>query len=397
MTDRSNSPLFWLDHELSRLQQQGLSRQLSTRVGRQAVRSTLDSQELVNFGSNDYLALAADPKIVEAARQALVEEGWGSGASPLVGGRSYSHQHLEEHLSRFEATEASLLFTSGYAANASTIPTLVSRGDVIFGDEKNHASIIDGCRLSQAHVQIYKHTNCRHLEQLLESSDRFRRRLIVTDSLFSMDGDLAPLPELANLAKRFDAMLLVDEAHATGVFGKCGRGVAEHLGVESHIDIRVGTLSKALGSVGGFISGRRALIDWLANRARLYVFSTALPAAASRAALASLEIIHGQPQRRHQLLSRATDLRNDLKNQGWDVGHSTSQIIPLLVGLPDRAVNLSTALRARGLYVPAIRPPSVPQGQSLLRISLSYGHSPEMVANLLSTLNELRSDPLLKC
>ena len=298
-------------------------------------------------------------------------------------GHAALHRQLEERLAEFEGSEAALLFSSGFAANMGAIAALAGPGDVVYCDRKNHASLWDGCRLSRADVRVYPHRDCRRLASLLEESHKYRRRLIVTDSLFSMDGDLAPLAELADLAAAYDAMLLVDEAHATGVFGQRGRGVAEHLGVEHRVPIRIGTLSKAIGSVGGFVAGSRPLIEWLVNRARPYVFSTASPATVAAAALAALDIIRDEPQRRRGLLARAASLRAELARQGWNTGASASQIIPLIVGDPERAVDLSSKLRDRGLFVPAIRPPTVPEGEACLRISLTAGHTEEMIARLL--------------
>ena len=381
--DRS---LDWIEEELASLERRGLRRRVGVRTGPQAARITVDGRELVNFGSNDYLALAADPRVAGAAAEAAREDGWGSGASPLISGHSARHERLQERLAEFEGTEAALLFSSGYAANTGTIAALAGPGDAVYGDRKNHASLWDGCRLSRADVRAYAHGDWRDLERLLARSERCRRRLIVTDSLFSMDGDLAPLGELADLAERHDAMLLVDEAHATGVFGQKGRGVAEQLGVERRIAARVGTLSKALGCAGGFVAGSRTLVEWLVNRARSYVFSTALPGANAAGATVALEIVQQEPQRRHDLLSRAADLRSGLAEQGWDIGRSASQIIPVVVGEAERAVAMAGALRERGLLVPAIRPPTVPEGEACLRISLTYGHTAEMIEKLVGTL-----------
>jgi 8-amino-7-oxononanoate synthase len=334
--------------------------------------------------------LAADSRVAAAARDAIEREGWGSAASPLLAGRSAAHARLEAELAAFEGTEAALLFSCGFAANLAAVAALVSRGDAVFADEMNHASLIDGCRLSRATVHVYPHGDWRRLAEMLAGAAGARRRLIVTDALFSMDGDLAPLVELLDLAPRHHAMLLVDEAHATGVFGATGRGVAEHVGVAERIDIRVGTLSKALGGVGGFVCGRRSLVDWLANRGRAHVFSTAPPAAACAAASATLGIVRDEPDRRKRLLAEAARLRAALMAQGYDVGRSASQIIPLVVGEPRRAVELAEQLFARGFYVPAIRPPSVPEGQSRLRISLSAAHDARDVAGLEAALAQLR-------
>lgn len=381
-----DNPLSWIDDELALLEQQHLRRQLLSRTGPQAVRLLIDGREFINFGSNDYLALAADPRLARAVTEAVAVEGWGSGASPLVTGRANLHRQLEERLAAFEGTEAALLFSSGFAANAGAIAALVGSGDVVFCDRKNHASLFDGCRLSRADVRVYPHGDCARLASLLEQSRQSRRRLIVTDSLFSMDGDLAPLGALADLAERYNAMLMVDEAHATGVFGRHGRGVAELMGVEDRVHVRIGTLSKALGCAGGFVAGSRSLIDWLANRSRPYVFSTAAPAATSAAAIAALDIVQQEPQRRELLLARAESLRAELASRGWNTGASISQIIPIVVGDPERAVGLAMQLRERGFFVPAIRPPTVPEGEACLRVSLTSGHTEEMVAGLLESL-----------
>jgi 8-amino-7-oxononanoate synthase len=391
------NPLAWIDAELERIEGAGLRRRLAVRRGPQTSQIELDGRELVNFGSNDYLGLAADPRLADAARAAIDDEGWGSGASPLVSGRSSIHAALEGELAEFEGTEAALVFPSGFAANAGIIPALVDQPDALFADAKNHASLNDGCRLARATRFAYRHADCDALERKLRDAGRFRRRLIVTDSLFSMDGDLAPLVRLAELAERYDAMLLVDEAHATGVFGRLGRGAVEHFerecpGLDQRVHIRIGTLSKALGSGGGFVCGQKSVIDWLANRARTYVFSTAQPAATSAAARAALRIVGQEPQRRVELLTRAAGLRERLRAQGWDTGRSASQIIPLVIGDPERTMHLAGAMRDAGFFVPGIRPPSVPKGESLLRISLCWHHTPEMLDELALELGRLRTN-----
>lgn len=386
---RSSTALAWLDAELARLETEQLRRQLRMRSSAQGPEIQLDGRSLVNFASNDYLALADEPAVVDAVRSTCDERGFGSGASPLVVGRDSEHAQLEAALAEFEGVEASLLFPSGFAANSGTIPALVGVDDVILSDAKNHASLVDGCRLSRSTVHVYRHADADHVAQLLDETESARRRLIVTDSLFSMDGDLAPLSRLATLAQQHDAMLLVDEAHATGVFGSQGRGVAEHLGVEPSVDIKIGTLSKALGGAGGFVAGPQSLIDWLANRARSYVFSTASPSVLASAALAALRIVNQQPERRIDLLARAAQLRHQLTEQGWRIGASQSQIIPIYVDEPEAAVTMSAQLADRGFLVPAIRPPSVPAGESLLRLSLRWDHTPTMIDSLLAALAEM--------
>jgi 8-amino-7-oxononanoate synthase len=379
--------LDWINAELAELRQRDLLRELPAPFDLQTAVIEVAGRPLINFASNDYLGLAADPRLVTAASEACQTTGVGRGASPLICGRSTIHAELERRLAEFEHAEAALLFPSGFAANAGVVPALGDRGDAIFADAKNHASLIDGCRLSRAETHVYRHNDMRHLAELLAThAPAARRTLIVTDTLFSMDGDVAPLAEIAALARRHDAMLLVDEAHATGVFGPHGRGLAEAAGVEQDGLIRIGTLSKALGAAGGFVVGPQPLIDYLANRARSYVFSTAQPASTAAAALVALDVIGAEPQRRAQLLATAADLRQRLQAAGWSTGDSASQIIPIEVGAPADALALSQRLRQAGFWVPAIRPPSVPAGESLLRLSLTANHTPAMVDGLLAAL-----------
>lgn len=389
MASVDDNPLDWLNNELSALAAGDLLRRLVTHDGPQAAAISIAGRKYINFGSNDYLGLAADPRLATAARQALEEEGCGSGASPLVVGHARSHERLERRLSEFEETEAALVFNSGFAANVGAITALVGPGDAVFSDALNHASLIDGCRLSRAAVHVYPHGDWRAVEKLLAETTGARRRLIVTDSLFSMDGDLAPLVELAGVAQRHGCMLLVDEAHATGVLGRHGRGACELLGIERQVSVRIGTLSKALGCAGGFVCGRRSLTEWLVNRARTYVFSTALPPSIAAAAIAALNIVRDEPWRREQLLVRSRRLADGLRGHGWNVGPTESQIIPVFVGDSRRALDLSAALAERGMWVPAIRPPSVPPGAARLRISLSYGHGEESLEKLLNAAQEL--------
>lgn len=388
----TGSPLSWIGDELARLDARGLRRVRVDHAGPQGPTLTLQGRVLVNFGSNDYLGLAGDPRLAEAATRATSDAGWGAGASPLVTGRHAWHAALEHRLAELEGCEAALLFPTGYAANAGVIPALASEGDAIYSDAKNHASIIDGCRLSRADRHVYPHADADALAGLLRATaGRYRRRLIVTDTLFSMDGDFAPLEPLAELALEYGAMLMVDEAHGTGVWGPTGRGVVEHVAqraphVERAVCVRVGTLSKAFGSAGGFVAGARPLIDYLANAARSYVFSTAQPPAVAAAALAALEIAQQEPQRRWRVVALAERLRSGLAALGWDTGGSTSQVVPVVVRDVGRAVRLAERCLAAGIWVPAIRPPSVPEGESLLRVSLSAAHTDAHLELLLETL-----------
>ncbi len=385
------SSLDWLDDELARLDEQGLLRRLTVRDSPQLAEVSIDGRRLVNFGANDYLGLAADARLGAAAHAAVERLGWGSGASPLVSGRSCVHADLERDIAEFEGTESALLFPSGFAANAGIIPALVGDGDAILSDCGNHASLIDGCRLSKAERFIYPHGDRHSLAALLHDTRRYRHRLIATDSLFSMDGDVAPLVEIGQLAAEHNAMLLVDEAHATGVWGPRGRGIVEHLAAEApeleqQVAVRIGTLSKAIGASGGFVAGPAKLIDWLANTARSYVFSTASEAASAAASMAALQIVRDEPHRRVELLARAAWLRDVLAGRGWNIAGSASQIIPVVIGDPHLTMQLAEQLKAAGLYVPGIRPPTVPEGTSRLRISLSYLHTDEQVGRLVDVL-----------
>ncbi|WP_254513246.1 aminotransferase class I/II-fold pyridoxal phosphate-dependent enzyme [Anatilimnocola floriformis] len=378
--------LSWIDDDLQQLRQADLLRTLAVRESPQrGERIVLNGREYANFGSNDYLGIAGT-LLTEAHLITAREIGWGAGASPLVTGRGSLHAALEQQLAKFEGTAAALLFPTGYAANSGTIAALMGKDDTIFSDALNHASIIDGCRLSGAKTIVYRHCDVDHLRELLAATKSPGRKLIATDGLFSMDGDLAPLDRIAELAEQHGAMLLVDEAHATGVFGENGRGASEHFGVERAVHIRVGTLSKALGSHGGFVVGEQRLIDFLANRARSYFFSTAGPELVAATGLEALKIVHDQPQRRHELLARAEQLREQFRAQGWPMPERGSQIIPLRIGDPGETMRRAAKLRELGFLVPGIRPPSVPAGQSLLRVSLTWRHDEALLARLAAAV-----------
>jgi 8-amino-7-oxononanoate synthase len=379
----------WIQDELSHLEDRNLLRQRVVRSGKLGPEIVVDGRRFVNFASNDYLGMAADPALPEVVSRTVLRGGWGSGASPLVVGRSAVHAELERRLAKFLGCEAALLFPTGFAANLGTIPVLVGNQDLIFSDEKNHASIIDGCRLSQARTVIYPHGDHQRLAELVAAKSA-RRKLIVTDGLFSMDGDLAPLDELADIAQTNDALIMVDEAHALGVIGPAGRGAAAHFDVVDRVAIRVGTLSKSFGSHGGFVAGSRALIDLLANRARSYVFSTAGPVASAAVALAAMHIMRDEPGRRERLLQMSNHVRQQLRAQGWDTGRSESHIVPVVIGDSAKTVQCAEQLRESSLWVPAIRPPSVPPGGALLRISLSSAHTDGMIDRLLTSVAKLR-------
>jgi 8-amino-7-oxononanoate synthase len=374
-------PLDWIEAESADWSQRGLSRRLEVRKA-----------GLVNFGGNDYLSLAADPRVVAAAHEAAARFGFGAGASPLVAGWTTAHQELTEALAAFEQVEAVALFPSGFAANLGTIAALLGPADAVYLDRLDHACLSDGARLSGARLRVYPHGDADRLEEILardRARGRFRRALIATDGVFSMDGDLAPLAELAELAERFGAMLLVDEAHGTGVFGADGRGAVAACGVAERVPVRVGTLSKALGSLGGFVAGSRRLVDWLTNHARTLVYSTALPPAAAAAAHTALAIGCSEPWRRERVLRLGRALAGELVAAGYTVAPTAGSIVAVILGKPERALDRAEQLRDHGLFVPAIRPPTVPTGTARLRISLSAAHSDEDVARLTDALRGL--------
>ena len=367
--------LDWIAEALDQLAAAGLERPKRTRDGRQGATVDLDGRRLVNVGSNDYLGYAGDVRLTKAASKAACAEGFGAGASPLVSGHSRSHDRLERAIASLLDVPASVTFPSGFAANSATIAALVGPGDAIFSDERNHASIIDGCRLSRTDVHVYPHRDVAALDALLAAEGTaHRRRLIVTDTLFSMDGTLAPLADLCDVARRHHAMLMVDEAHATGVFGLRGSGLVEEAGCADGVHVRTGTLSKALGAAGGFVAGHADLIRWLRHSARAWIFSTAHPPAVAAAATRALELVAEEPHRRADLLARAAEFRDRLVAAGLDLGGAEAQIVPVVAGTAEAAVALSARLAEAGFFVPAIRPPSVPHGRSLIRASLSWLH-----------------------
>jgi len=367
--------LEWIAADLERLAADGLERPHRIRDGRQGAAIELDGRRLVNLGSNDYLGYAGDVRLTKAASKAACAEGFGAGASPLVSGHSRSHERLERAIADLLDVPEAISFASGFAANSATIAALVGPGDVIASDERNHASIIDGCRLSRADVLVYPHRDVAGAARILAGARAARRRLIVTDTLFSMDGTIAPV---------------VDEAHATGVFGPRGSGLVEAAGCADGIHIRTGTLSKALGAAGGFVAGHADLIRWLRHRARAWIFSTAHPPAVAAAATRGIELVAAEPHRRVELLAAAATFRQRLAARGLDLGGAEAQIVPIVAGAAEAAVALSARLAEAGFFVPAIRPPSVPPGRSLVRASLSWLHTDSDLTRLADALVSCR-------
>ena len=364
----------WLNQQ----REKGGLRSLRPVIRRGKGRLTLagdDERELLDFSSNDYLALAEHPALIAAAQQALRRFGVGSGAARLMSGDLAVHHELEEALARLKGKEAALTFGSGYMANTGIIPALVDRHDLIFSDRLNHASIHDGCRLSGARLVRFRHNDLNHLEELLKEKRGTGTSLIVVESIYSMDGDRCPLPQLVELKERFGCLLMVDEAHATGVFGPNGGGVIEEDGVSDGVDLAVGTFGKALGSYGAYVAGNREMIDYLVNRARSFIFSTALPPAVAAASLAAVQLVLQEPELRRELQEKIGYFKGVLRAGGYTAELGPSQIIPIRVGESTATLHKVELLRKQGIFATAVRPPTVPEGTARLRFSITRHHS----------------------
>lgn len=381
-----SASLDWLSEAIPPLQTAGLWR--SRRVVNPLANGRCEylGRQLKNFAGNDYLNLAHDPRVIAAMQDAAQFAGSGVTASALVSGRTPWHQRLEEALAEFHGEPSAVLFPTGYGANLGTIAALIGADDVVFCDRFNHACLVDGCRLSGAKLRIYRHTELDRLVAELSRTTGFQRKWIVTDSVFSMEGDVAPLRELCDLADAHEASVILDEAHAFGLLGEQGRGAAELLDVESRIAVRIGTLSKALGSLGGFVVGSSQLTDWLWNRARTQMFSTALPGPVCAAAVAALEIVKQEPERRQRSIQLAEELRIKLRDAGFDVPAGVGPIVPVILGSPEWTLAAAEHLAESGYLVAAIRPPTVPQGTSRLRITVTAACTREDLAEMVAAL-----------
>ena len=363
-----------IDERLEEIRERGLYRKLRSVSGPQGPRVLLDGRPVLLLCSNNYLGLADHPRVREAAAEAAMRCGAGSGASRLISGNMTIHRRLEEALAAFKGTEACVLFGSGYLANSGVVSALAREGDVVFSDALNHASVVDGCRLSRAETFVYDHCDVDHLDWGLRQAEG-RGALIVTDGVFSMDGDVAPLREIVELAHRHDARVMVDEAHGTGCIGPDGRGLVAELGLEGEVDVLVGTLGKALGSYGAYVLCDQTMSEYLINTARTLIFSTALPPPAVAAALAALGLLREQPRRVEKLQRNARVLRQALAESGVAVEDGDTPIVPLIVGDADTAVAASDRALERGIFAPAIRPPTVPAGTSRLRLAVMASHT----------------------
>jgi 8-amino-7-oxononanoate synthase len=379
-----------LGAELAGARAGGLYRTLRTVASPQGPRVVVDGREFLNFSSNDYLGLANDPALKRAAADAVEKYGVGAGASRLVCGNLQPYEDLERKLAAFKGKEAAVVFGSGYAANVGAIAALVGEGDVVILDKLDHASIIDGARQSGATVRVYPHKNLAKLEDILRQSNSFRRKLVVTETVFSMDGDLAPLAEIVELKEKHGAWLMIDEAHATGLYAKNRRGLAEAAGVEDGIDVTLGTLSKALGCAGGFVVGSQTLIDFLRNRARSLIYSTALPPSVCAAGAAAVDLVMGEQghERRDQLWRNVSELKSGLSALGIQ-NESRSPIIPIIIGDEAATVETSRRLYERGVFVPAIRFPTVPKGKARLRVTVTAAHERSDVQQFLGEFGGL--------
>lgn len=366
----------------------GLTRQRFAREGAQGPRIVVEGREYLAFCSNDYLGLANHPRIVRAAIDAALRHGIGQGASHLLSGHSAAHERLESALAEFVRMPRALLFSGGYLANIGAVTALAGPEDAVFSDALNHASLIDGVRLSRAQVVRYPHADVDFLSKALGASSG-KTKLIVTDGVFSMDGDMAPIPALLDLCERHDALLLVDDAHGFGIVGTEGRGSAEHFGVRSPRVVYVGTLGKAAGVSGAFVAGTAEVVETILQRARTYIYTTAAPAMLAAAVEASLQIIETEEWRRERLRKLIGALREPLREAGVELTSSSTPIQPLVLGANAKALSASAALRERGIVVPAIRPPTVPEGTARLRISLSAAHTEQDVSRLVTALCEV--------
>jgi len=369
------SKLDWLNQEIDGLKEQGLYNRIRTIGSAQGAWLTVDGKNVLNFCSNNYLGLANHPKIVEAAREATKKYGVGPAAVRSIAGTMDLHVQLEQRLAKFKGAEDVITFQSGFTANLGTISALVGKEDVIFSDRLNHASIIDGCRLSGAKIVAYEHNDPSALEDAIkENLSNFRRALIVTDGVFSMDGDIAPLPDLYEVAKKYDILFMVDDAHGEGVLGKGGRGIVDHFGLHGKVDIEVGTMSKAFGVVGGIVAGDKTIVEWLRQRGRPFLFSSAVTAPDAAACLAAVDLLEESTELVDKLWANAKYFKEEMKKLGFDTGVSETPITPVMLGEAPLAQQFSRELFEEGVFAMSIGFPTVPKGKARIRVMISAAH-----------------------
>ncbi len=381
--------LTWIQEEIDALKQAGLYNHIRTIDSPIDGWVTIDGRSLLNFCANNYLGLANHPRIRQAAQQAIDQYGVGPAAVRSIAGTMTPHVQLEEKLAEFKGAEACITFQSGFTANLATIPALVGRGDLIFSDELNHASIIDGCRLSRATVVRYAHNDVDDLRQQIASHTDYGRRLIITDGVFSMDGDIAPLDKICALANEEGIMLMVDDAHGEGVLGRSGRGIVDHFGLHGQVDIEVGTLSKAFGVVGGLVAGKRSIIEWLRQRGRPFLFSSAMTVPDTAACLEAVTILEESSELIDRLWSNAALFQEGMKTMGFDTGHSQTPIVPVMLGDAKLAQRFSRRLFEEGVFAMAISYPTVPQGKARIRVMNSAAHSHSDIELALDTFGRV--------
>jgi 8-amino-7-oxononanoate synthase len=371
--------------ELEELKAKGRYRSLRRVSGPQEAEVVIGGDPRINFSSNNYLGLANHPAVVSALIETAGRYGVGSGASRLICGHMDVHAELEEAVARMKGTEAALTFSAGYLANLGILSTLAGPGATIFSDELNHASIVDGCRLARARVEIYRHCDAGHLSDLLGRSPS-RRKIVVTDGVFSMDGDIAPLPDLVEVKERHGAILVVDDAHATGVLPPLGRGTADHFGIRGRVDIQMGTFSKALGTYGAYIGATRAMVDYFINKCRPFIFNTGLPPALAGATLAAVDLLGKERDLLASLWRNQEHFRGEMAKMGRRVSSRTA-IVPILVGGDRETMTVAKSLFDRGVFIPGIRPPTVPEGTGRLRLTLMATHTPGMIRTAASLID----------
>ena len=368
-------PLSFLNTELTSIKEQGLYRKLRILEGEAAARATFDHQSVVNLSSNNYLGLATHPKLKQAALDAVAKFGVGSGAVRTISGTMEMHMELERRLAAFKHVESVVVFQSGFAANAGTVSAVLTKDDVVVSDELNHASIIDGCRLSRAAIKVFPHKDVDAARKILKDLPTSQRKILITDGVFSMEGDLGPLPELCTIAEEYGAIMMVDDAHASGVFGKNGCGTVDHFMCHGRVDIQVGTLSKAVGVLGGYVAGTGALVDFLYHRARPFLFSTSHPPAVTAACIAALDVLESEPQWIEQLWDNTRFFKAGLQSLGFNTGLSESPITPVIVGEAATAARMSDALFAQGVFAQSIGFPTVARDQARLRTIVAATHT----------------------
>ena len=385
-------PLDYLTGELNALREQGLYRRLRVLDGEQKARASVDHRSVVNLSSNNYLGLTTHPALRERALEALNTLGVGTGSVRTIAGTMEIHMELERRLAVFKKTEAAVVFQSGFTANAGTVSSILGRDDAIVSDELNHASIIDGARLSRAAIKVFPHRDADAARAVLEALPRGQRTLLITDGVFSMDGDLGALPALCDLADEFGCIMMVDDAHASGVFGEQGRGTVDHFQVHGRVDVQVGTLSKALGALGGYVAGTRALIDFLSHRARPFLFSTSHPPSVAATCIAALEVLETEPQWMERLWDNTRFFKGGLQALGFDTGLSESPITPVIAGENALAMKLSDRLFQEGVFAQGIGFPTVPRGKARVRTIVTATHTKDELQFALDSFRKVGTE-----